>query len=173
MLKADDEILAGLRQYLTDAFNGRRLNLVFAHGDYTSENILLEKSRNRICGVFDWDLADEAGLPLLDLLYFLAAAERDRTETSYGTIFARILRCELPVHESALVADYCRALDIPADLVLPLSIMTWIHHLVDRMQTREAGPFPSKLWSEVLEVLSASLRQEIALGGNEVRKCQK
>jgi hypothetical protein len=153
-LKADGELLEAMREYLADAFGGQRLNLVFSHGDYTTDNLLLDQSRNSVRGVFDWDLADEKGLPLLDVFYFLAAAERDRNGTSYGSIFARLFRRNVSGEDRAIVERYCAALDVPPALVTPLAVMTWIYHLVNRMHMTEPGSFPTSLWKETLQELS-------------------
>lgn len=156
-IKISDKLLTTLRENLTDAFSGRNLNLVFCHGDYTTDNILLERGHNRICGIFDWDLADEAGLPLLDPFYFLAAAERDRAQAPYDAIFARLIRWDLPQNERMCAERYCASLEIPVDLRMPLAIMTWIYHLNERMYMAEPGTFPRWLWRDTLETISASM----------------
>ncbi len=118
-----------LRQLLTAALASERIPLVHVHGDYSVDNVLLSGSPLGVTGVFDWDLAEPEGLPLLDVLYFLATAARTLTGQPIGAVFVNQifpLRFDQTAH--AALERYCHALDIPERLLAPLSVLAWLHH---------------------------------------------
>jgi aminoglycoside phosphotransferase (APT) family kinase protein len=153
----DDPDCVALRQYLVASLTGHRLPLVFAHGDYSVDNVLVDSSRARVSGVFDWDLSSDRSLPLLDVYYLLISAALAARGGSFGQRFAEALEGRLwnPSMEEA-IRQYCTALAIPDALRLPLLALTWVFHLAVRIQNPEPYRWPSvetDLASPVLEVL--------------------
>ena len=144
-------LLDHVERYLVRTLTRDRMSLVFSHGDFAFDNILVK--HGRITGVFDWDVSQRYGLPLLDLLYLLATWERavggDARECIWSRIFSRRFS---PPAEAAL-SSYSLAMDVPDRLYQPLALMTWVHH----MAVRTFNPDRYRIGTESGEVSVASL----------------
>lgn len=117
---------------------------VVEHGDLSYPN-LIWTGENRV-GVVDWELAEEHGLPLQDLAYFLAyatfALRRARDTTAqvaafHDAFFAR------GGWARARVQAYARDLALDRELLTPLFVLCWartVARLVDRIGGEEAAP---------------------------------
>lgn len=108
------------------------LPLVFENRDCSPWNAVLTPGAGPT--LLNWDSAEPRGLPLLDLVYFLAtsalvvenAVEVQRARAAY----ARLLN---PATRTGRVAadcikTYCAELGIAASAVPPLRLLTWILH---------------------------------------------
>jgi len=101
------------------------------HGDFCTANVLTDEG-DRI-GVIDWEHPIENGWPLADLLHFLSSlwciqpskAIEDRSE-NYLRIFFRPGLLFGPLREAA--AAYVDDLGIDSELLLPLSVLTWVEY---------------------------------------------
>lgn len=131
-----------LRRLLTAALQGSGLPLVFSHGDYSVDNVLLSTNPLRVTGVIDWDLSAQNGLPLLDVFYFLATAARTMRSQPIGTVFREIVfPMRFGAAETAALERYCNALAIPKHLLAPLAVLTWLHHAGVRLENPERYRF--------------------------------
>jgi aminoglycoside phosphotransferase len=136
LVKRTFELVAPLRE--------AKLPDVVEHGDLSYPN-LIWTGENRI-GVVDWELAEEHGLPLQDLAYFLTyatfALRRARDTTAQVAAF----------HDAffagggwarARVEAYARDLELDRELLTPLFVFCWartVARLVDRIGGEEAAP---------------------------------
>jgi hypothetical protein len=128
------------------------MSLVPEHRDFSPWNVLL--SSDGQLGVLDWESAETAGLPLLDLVYFLAylagfrdAAPVGSQRSSYegsldpSTTTGRVTR--------ACIDHYLAEVGIPPEAEYPLRLLTWIIHTrseYDAMQGEGSeAPGPSAL----------------------------
>jgi len=66
------ERIQWLAAYFKQSFLNKSIPLVFNHGDYKLENILVKKEDCSLVGVIDWDLSVENGMPLVDIIHLLA-----------------------------------------------------------------------------------------------------
>ena len=66
------ERIQWLPAYFKQSFLNKSIPLVFNHGDYKLENILVKKEDCSLVGVIDWDLSVENGMPLVDIIHLLA-----------------------------------------------------------------------------------------------------
>jgi aminoglycoside phosphotransferase (APT) family kinase protein len=149
-----------IKEFLVRSFRGRKIKLVFSHGDYSVDNVLFDGRTGNVRGVFDWDLAEERGLPLLDAFYFLFTAERMRKRSTPGAIFGeKLFPLRLMPAEHAVLEKYGRALEVPTDLFFPLALMTWLHHIAYRLNYPEFYHFPH--WSA--DLTDRSLEVAISL----------
>jgi glycosyltransferase involved in cell wall biosynthesis len=102
------------------------------HRDCSPWNVLITPAGDPV--LLDWESAEPAGLPGLDLVYFLAncafvldkALESGRTRESY----ARLLDPATPNGHvaAAAIAAYTDALDISAEDFRRLRLLTWVTH---------------------------------------------
>jgi aminoglycoside phosphotransferase (APT) family kinase protein len=137
------EQYARIRSFLAGSFSGRTLPLVFAHGDYSADNVLVRNGSGRIAGVFDWDLAEERGLPLLDVFYFILAADSVRHGRPDSRVYSETifpLRFSAPV--GAAIERYRSTVGIPAELMFPLALLTWAYQLAYRVRRGESYRYP-------------------------------
>jgi len=154
--------LTHIGRFITDALAGTRLNLVLAHGDFTPENVLLVRESAQLRGVFDWDLAEEHGLPLLDPLYYILTSERALHGSSTVASTAHILvgklfRGAFSPTEDAAIKKYCEAVKVPAHAFRPLVLMVWLSHLGKRMHTPERYRFARRDWYPLVEAIAGEI----------------
>jgi hypothetical protein len=97
----------------------------FAHGDFWSDNLLVE--HGHLSGVVDWDGAGPGRLPLLDLFHLQLSAQRERTRKYLGAALLDELLPSLRAGDP-LVARYCERIGIRADAALleHLAIAYWL-----------------------------------------------
>jgi aminoglycoside phosphotransferase len=104
------------------------LPAVLEHGDLSHPNLLLRPGPQ--VGVVDWERAEPAGLPLHDLVFFLAyvAAARHRARTPEDQ--------ETAVHAeeeptTAILRAHAGELGVPVALVAPLVVACWARATAD------------------------------------------
>ena len=142
-----DGYLAWLRAH-AEAAKGEVLPSVATHGDLTMTNVLLS---NGSLGIVDWESAEDAGLPLRDLLY--AAVDATAACTGYRDRLAAFEHC-FPAegHASGPLAQGLDRLRRQAGLTEATATLCihacWLQHAADERAKREgdeARPFLSIL----------------------------
>jgi Ser/Thr protein kinase RdoA (MazF antagonist) len=103
-LTTPDAKLRALRTELLDALTGASLRLGFIHGDYWSENLLVDPRQRRVTGIVDWDSADAANLIAHDLLHLLLYTRKLLRTTEIGTEICRALSTDARWDEGELAA---------------------------------------------------------------------
>jgi len=117
---------------------------VVEHGDLSHPN-LIWTGQNRV-GVVDWELAEEHGLPLHDLAYFLSYATfalRRSTDTTAQVAAFHDAFFPGGGWARARVEAYARGLALDRELLTPLFVACWarsVVRLVDRIGGEEAAP---------------------------------
>jgi hypothetical protein len=99
---------------------------VFVHGDLTADNVFVDGDD---LTVVDWESANAHGLPLWDLLYFLAEAlatlDGARTDDERVEHTVRLFNGEL--ESSAVLDRWVRAAGVPDHAVEPVATWLWLH----------------------------------------------
>jgi len=138
LVTALDRLEAALRKSLANA----DFPVVWMHGDFKIENIVVDERSCRLLGVIDWEISEPEGLPLLDLWYLILY----NRQIEHGVDFLRgaqdLLRPrQFAGEEAALCAEYMRALDIPSSLLPALAGALIVHHAARRMEydSNDAG----------------------------------
>lgn len=120
---------------LRSALLGKRFRTVWMHGDYKIENLLFDPKSLQVSGIIDWDLSQQAGLPLLDLLYLIAYNRVIREGREAGDIILdTILSGKLSAFEQAARDEYIGKTGMDAALADVLTAMFWIHHVAFRIE---------------------------------------
>jgi aminoglycoside phosphotransferase (APT) family kinase protein len=110
------------------------LPLAVEHGDFSPWNVLITPTGE--LAVLDWEGADPHGLPLTDLVYFLAylaffaGGDLDRGEAPAA--YRRLLDPETRAGRAAAEcqAAYLARTGLPGEAVRPLRLLTWLRHSV-------------------------------------------
>jgi hypothetical protein len=134
-----NEEMRGRFQYVIDGIQERLLGtlfpLVYSHGDFQAENMILDPTTFKIEGIIDWDLSQSEGLPLHDLLYLLLYKETLLGRGDFETIFLkRLLPLRLDPEDENHFTAYQQAIGIASDHLLPLQIFFWLHHIAFRIE---------------------------------------
>jgi glycosyltransferase involved in cell wall biosynthesis len=144
------------------------LPLIVEHRDCAPWNILLTSAREP--ALLDWESAQASGLPLLDLVYFLAnaafvlegALESGHTRDTYS----RLLDTDTgPGHTAQhSIATYCQALGLDPSVIAPLRLLTWVVHCHSdyRHLEMDVGGPPGRLALEA-SVFFGLFQEELAL----------
>jgi glycosyltransferase involved in cell wall biosynthesis len=125
----DPDLLERARALLADLGH---LPVTVEHRDCSPWNVLIQPGGDPV--LLDWESAEPAGLPGLDLVYFLAncafvldgALESGRTRETY----ARLLDPSTPHGRvaAAAIGEYTSALGISAADFRRLRLLTWVVH---------------------------------------------
>lgn len=122
--------LEELGTFLRDALAGRPLVLGWMHGDFYPGNVLLLEGE--VTGLIDWGQADDHGLPMLDVAFWLLtlAAAADRTQLGEQVVSRlRSARCWSP-SETAALAQAPGGGSITGRALL---LLTWLHHVDENL----------------------------------------
>lgn len=143
-LPADEANLVKRTLELVEPLREAELPEVVEHGDLSYPN-LIWTSENRV-GVVDWELAEEHGLPLQDLAYFLTyatfALRRPANTTAEVAAFHDAFFSRGGWARTRVEA-YARDLALDRELLAPLFVACWarsVARLVDRIGGEEAEP---------------------------------
>jgi aminoglycoside phosphotransferase (APT) family kinase protein len=132
----------GDRQLLLDtgcfASAADRLPVVFEQRDFSPWNVHIGRDGGLV--VYDWESAEPAGFPALDLVYLLAycgffldgALASGRTRESYRATFGD------GIAEGCL-RQYCQALGIDPDRLPALRALTWLVHARSTLRRDPSG----------------------------------
>jgi len=122
--------LTALEAPLRSRLLGRVLSLGWLHGDFKLENVVFDERTRSLTGVIDWDLAAEAGPPLVDLLYLLLYNRviRQRTEVLTGCA-ATLVRQQWTAQERALIDAHQAAIGGERSLETAIGALFLVHHI--------------------------------------------
>jgi len=149
--------------FVQDRLLGRELPLVFSHGDFQADNILVNPDNCSIQGLIDWDLAGDAALPLLDLLYLFLYTEEMTGQGDFKYIFLRQF-CPLHLNNDVMASfeQYRTALGIASDQTLPLIIFFWLHHVAFRTERagRQLNGWMNQFFYPILSKIYETVQRE-------------
>jgi len=127
-------VLGRLEAALQKSLIGAECPVVWMHGDFKIENVVVDERSFRLLGVIDWELSEPEGLPLLDLWYLLLYNRMIERGVDFLTVVGDMLPPQrLAGEDAARCADYMRELDIPDRLVPGLAGVLIVHHAARRM----------------------------------------
>ena len=126
------------------------LPLAVEHGDFSPWNIFLTTSGD--LSVLDWEGAEPRGMPLSDLVYFLAYltffAEGALETGTAPDAYRRLLDPDSRMGAIAkdCFREYCAGAGLPVEALRPLRLLTWLrravleHRLIDNSSTDSPEP---------------------------------
>ncbi len=116
------------------------LPTAFEHRDCSPWNVLATPENG--LAFLDWESATERGVPLLDLVYFLANAAFVATGTLNSgrepETYAGLLDGSSPMADAfhTSIESYCEQIGVPETSVAPLRILTWMLHAPGEIRRR-------------------------------------
>ena len=145
--KADGGRLGSFERFVRTRLVGAELPKVLQHGDLSLENVLVDPETASVNGIIDWEFSEHEGLPFIDCLQLIASKRRVQQRKTLGDIFATVI---LPLRFDALeknfVERYVEALGIDRNLLAPLAIISWLHHIVRKVRFQFLWSHPE--WKE-------------------------
>ena len=132
---------------------------VWQHGDFKLENVVIDPRSLSVVGVIDWELAQECGLPLLDLLY-LIAYNRSVNESLHITdvYLETILPWKFSSEETQILDDYQNALGFTVTDVTLCATLYMIHEIGIRFLYDLAVPEHRKRLEHLLRATASALQ---------------
>ncbi len=112
---------------------GRRLPLVFTHGDFKVENVMYRLADGRITGVIDWEHASPASLPLVDPLYLFLYNRTLRGMSWLDALDGVLDPSSLAPMEHALLTRHLQVLQLQLADYWPLAALFVAHHVGRRV----------------------------------------
>lgn len=88
---ATEQIIEAIRRELHAALVDDVVTVAFIHGDFWSENLLVDVHARRITGLVDWDSASPGALPAHDLLHFVLYSRKLLRGSEIGAEICRAL----------------------------------------------------------------------------------
>jgi aminoglycoside phosphotransferase len=143
-LPADEVDLVKRTLKLVEPLRDAEIPAVVEHGDLSHPNLIWTGEKH--VGVVDWELADEHGLPLHDLAYFLTYATfalRRANETTAQVAAFHDAFFAGGGWARARVEAYARDLALDREFLTPLFVSCWarsVARLVDRIGGEDAAP---------------------------------
>jgi hypothetical protein len=124
-----------LEEVLQSALNDVELPVVWMHGDFKIENIVIAERSHRLLGVIDWEHSEPEGLPLLDLWYLLLYNRQIERRVDFLAVVQDLFPPrQFTGEDAAMCMEYMRALDIPSRSVPALAGALILHHVTRRMK---------------------------------------
>jgi hypothetical protein len=129
--------VAALRQLAERIEDGPTVVLSAAHGDLTTENLLLDDGD---VGVIDWESAEPGGLAMSDLWYALADALVRAEGISYARAVSVLATSPPESHIGAALQRHADALGLTPDQVMLAFHACWLRHGCNELARGTHGP---------------------------------
>jgi aminoglycoside phosphotransferase (APT) family kinase protein/SAM-dependent methyltransferase len=135
-----------------------RTRTVWTHGDFKIENVLFEQGTSTVTGIIDWDLSQEQGWPLLDLLYLIAYNRVLREGRAFEDVVQNTLvPWRLTSEEHRLITAYQETVGLAAENPAVAVALFWVQHLGTRFQIDRRIPGLVERLSSVTTSVAAKL----------------
>lgn len=124
------DIMIRIERLLRAALIDRPLLVVWFHGDYKLENLLIDKGTLEISGIIDWEQSRRHGLPWLDILYLLTYNRIMTEYRDFFDVYREVIEAEnFTSSERRLIDAYNAALPVAPGLKPILVSLFFIHHI--------------------------------------------
>jgi aminoglycoside phosphotransferase len=146
----DAAFLARSLEQLVEEINarlsGRQAIVSWTHGDYSLENILLDKDGRHVIGILDWDRAAPNGLPRIDIVLLILSSLMQVRNRELGDIVSELLAKNTWGLDAAALMEKVEADTRAGDFGLEvLVLLCWLNHVDANLQKsdRYTG---SRIW---------------------------
>ena len=124
----------------------RRAIVSWTHGDYSLENILLDKEGCHVIGILDWDRAAPNGLPRVDIVLLILSSLTQVKNRELGDIVSELLEKNTWGPDEAALMEKAEANFLTGDFELrELVLLCWLNHVDANLQ--KSGRYTgSRIW---------------------------
>lgn len=141
---------------------------VWQHGDFKLENVILDPVSLSVVGAIDWELSQERGLPLLDLLYLIAYNRQVNEGRHLVEVFhSVILPWRFSSEEQRLLNGYVGALGLVMKQPAVWAAFYMLHDLGVRHHYDLTRPDQRELLERQLQATATALTAASAVGGGD------
>ncbi len=127
--------------------------ITYEHGDYKIENIIVDKNRDVINGIIDWDYFNEKGLPFFDLFRLISSFYQLRSGESSNNVFLKkILVLEFDNHVRDEFERFLDLYQLSSKQAQLLAVCYWLN-LKNRGHNQEKISMP--LLEQYMPIISA------------------
>lgn len=145
-------LINSIENILREQLWEKRIKTVWLHGDFKIENVLINSKSLEVCGIIDWDLSQEEGFPLLDLLYLITYNRVIREKKAVEDIFLdTIIQKNFSEFEKHIFEAYIHLVGLEPNFIDILITMFWVYHIAYRIKI---DSWPDKSVEKILYVLS-------------------
>lgn len=124
------DIMIRIEHLLRATLIDKCLLVVWFHGDYKLENLLIDKGTLEISSIIDWEQSRRHGLPWLDLLYLLTYNRIMTEYRDFFNVYREVIEAEnFTSSERRLIDAYNMALPVAPGLKPILVSLFFIHHI--------------------------------------------
>jgi aminoglycoside phosphotransferase (APT) family kinase protein len=135
-----------LRADLRKELLNRSVALSWIHGDYWPANVLVADDAETVTGIIDWDLAEAAGLPLLDVMHLIISMRMLERQQEMGVVVSALLReHDWTREERGLLASAWASLPGSRIGRRQVLLLAWLRH-VDNTRTKAQRFGGPTLW---------------------------
>lgn len=150
-------VWAKIDNYLSSELLGKRLPLVWSHGDAGRGNLILSR-KGELLGIIDWESFDQNGLPLYDWIVTRMSVLRKNPTAGWNRIGQLLSGEEAAFFEGMPLEKYLESLEIDRRFVPALGVSAWARYIGHRLPNRgHDSDWTRRTIHEVLQVLQAVL----------------
>ena len=132
---------------------------VWQHGDFKLENVVLDPRSLAVVGVIDWELSQQRGLPLLDLLYLFAYNRSVNCSQRVSDVYLEIiLPWKFSPDETPIINDYQKTLGFSISDFTLWAALYLIHDVGVRFSYDLAVPELRRRLEQLLDATYAALQ---------------
>jgi len=113
---------------MRNIFIGRKISVAQKHGDFSFANVLIDPKNYGIIGIIDWDNSEYDQPILIDLINLIESTYNFKDRELGYTITNILLQNKLSYEEREIVGRYLSTFGYPEDLILPYTLLYWLHH---------------------------------------------
>jgi len=121
-----------LKRYAKNELFDKEIPLVFVHGDYSVGNLLVKKNSMKLSGVVDWELSDNIGLPVLDLLFLLKYTEGIGKKSHLDLLLELIRNPKKSIKNNLFLYESFNSFSLKVDILPCLVILHWATQIASR-----------------------------------------
>lgn len=145
------QMLLWCRGYIYEKMLGQEVPLVYLHGDFKLENLLIDIEAGQVNGIIDWDLSSSSSFPLLDLFHLLAYEKWMLHSTTLESTIVSWLNGSWVQKDSSILNEHIKEIGLDRELLRPLIMIYLLHHLSERIDS--SSKFSKNYIADILNIV--------------------
>jgi hypothetical protein len=126
----DPELDSYLRKFFKKHLHNKSVAVGLAHGDMSTSNIFIEK--NQSARLIDWEVGMLQGLPILDVINYLASEYRykNSNERMLGTLAKLTSKDFMDTNSGLFLQEQYQNFEMNIEIHEALVYLNWLHNVV-------------------------------------------